>query len=200
MRILGRISKDPGLAIVVINHCRREQTLLRQVLSRRTRMPVEVINAGTRPKKNGVFIIPGNHDLALSHGRFAIRPRSKPTGWPNIISLFLNSLAQQWTGPVVGVILSGRGCDGTDALNSLKAVGGITMAQDLLTAEQQDMPRNAIQGGYVDFELSPEGIGDELNRIADRHRSLQEIRSSIPVGAVHSSTIVDSSPESKQSY
>jgi chemotaxis response regulator CheB len=166
VRILRTLPHNSGLAIVIVNHCSWEQTPLQQILSGNTRMPVEIIGAGMRPLKDTVFIIPGNHDLMLSNGCFQISARSNPRGWPNVITRFLNSLAQEWAGPVVGVILSGMGYDGTAALQSVKAVGGINVAQSLLTAKRKDMPRSAIDTGYVDFVLSPEEIGDALNKLS----------------------------------
>ena len=48
----------------------------------------------------------------------------------------------------------------------IKEVGGITIAQKLETAGQPDMPESAIASGWVDFVLSPEGIAQEIIRIA----------------------------------
>jgi chemotaxis response regulator CheB len=40
------------------------------------------------------------------------------------------------------------------------------MAQKLDTAAQPDMPESAIASGCIDFVLSPEGIAQEIMRIA----------------------------------
>jgi two-component system, chemotaxis family, protein-glutamate methylesterase/glutaminase len=45
-------------------------------------------------------------------------------------------------------------------------VGGTTIAQKLETAGQPDMPESAIASGCIDFVLSPEGIAQEIIRIA----------------------------------
>ena len=138
-------------------------------------MPVHVIRAGM-PVSPGVFIIPGDHDLTLSNGVFEIQSRSKYLGWPNVITLFLNSVAREWHGTAVAVILSGMDRDGTAALREFRAQGGITIAQQLTTAARPDMPSNAIAGGWVDLILSPEAIGDELNRIAQADLRKEEKR------------------------
>ena len=49
---------------------------------------------------------------------------------------------------------------------TIKAAGSITFAQKIDTAEQQSMPRQAVETGFVDFELTPIEIGRELARIA----------------------------------
>ena len=45
-------------------------------------------------------------------------------------------------------------------------MGGITVAQKLDTAVEPDMPESAIESGCIDFVLSPEGIAQEIVRIA----------------------------------
>ncbi|MEO8659491.1 MAG: chemotaxis protein CheB [Bryobacteraceae bacterium] len=77
----------------------------------------------------------------------------------------MNSLAENWIGPRAAVILSGVDSDGAAALRAIKAAGGITFAQKRETAIHPDMPQSALDTGFVDFELSPEGIANELARI-----------------------------------
>src|ERR1035437_2131538 len=40
-------------------------------------------------------------------GTFRLSPISKPKGWPDVITVFLRSLAQNWDGKLVAVIVSG---------------------------------------------------------------------------------------------
>jgi len=80
--------------------------------------------------------------------------------------VFLRSLAQNWTGKIIAIIVSGYDGDGAAALRSIKEAGGITIAQKLETASQPDMPESAIETGFIDFILSPEDIATEIVRIA----------------------------------
>jgi len=79
---------------------------------------------------------------------------------------FLHSLTRHWDGKLIAVIVSGYDGDGAAALCGIKEVGGITIAQKLDTAGQPDMPESAIASGCIDFVLSPEGIAQEIIRIA----------------------------------
>jgi len=83
-----------------------------------------------------------------------------------VITRFLCSLAQNWDGKLVAVIVSGLDADGSEALRSIKEVGGITIAQTPDTAEWSDMPENAIRTGHIDFVLSVEGIAQKIAEIA----------------------------------
>ena len=129
-------------------------------------MPVDLITEGMVIRPNHVFIIPANHDLHVLHGKFRLKPISKPWGWPDVISIFLCSLARHWRGKLIAVIVSGFDGDGTDALSQIKAAGGITIAQTLDTAQQPAMPETAIDSGWIDYVLSPENIARKIIEIA----------------------------------
>lgn len=83
-----------------------------------------------------------------------------------MITQFLRSLAQNWDGKLVAVIVSGLDADGAEALGSIKEAGGITMAQTPDTAEWSDMPESAIKTGHIDLVLSLEDIAQKIVRIA----------------------------------
>ena len=166
IRLLTHLPADMGVAIVIVNHVTMMPTRLHEVLPRYTQMPVELITERLCIQPNHVFIIPANRDLHVLHGEFRLKPISKPRGWPDVITVFLRSLAQHWDGKLVAVIVSGLDGDGAAALSSIKQVGGITIAQSPETALKPDMPESAIESGYIDFVFSPEEIAQELVRIA----------------------------------
>ena len=164
-RLLRNLPGDMGVAIIIVNHLRTVSTLLHELLPRHTPMPVELISDDLRIRPNHVFIIPAQRDLHVFDGQFQLKPISKPRGWPDVITVFLRSLTQNWDGKLIAVIVSGYDGDGAAALRGIKEVGGVTIAQKLDTAAQPDMPESAIASGYVDFVLSPEDIAKEIQRI-----------------------------------
>jgi chemotaxis response regulator CheB len=155
-----------GAAIVIVNHLRTVATLLHEILPRYTEMPVELITESLLIRPNRVFIIPEKRDLHVLDGEFRLKPISKPRGWPDVITVFLRSLTQHWSGKLIAVIVSGYDGDGAAALCGIKEVGGITIAQKLDTAKQPDMPESAIASGCIDFVLSPEDIAQKIAQIA----------------------------------
>jgi two-component system CheB/CheR fusion protein len=164
--VIREIPPDAGLAVIIVNHVRRSQTQLPQILARDTSMPVQMITSGMKLERNHVYINPPNHDVTLRDGAFQLSPLSKKHGWPIVITIFLESLARSWKGRAMAAILSGLDSDGVDALRSIKAAGGITFAQKIETAEHPSMPQGALESGCVDFELTPVEIGREMGRIA----------------------------------
>ncbi len=166
IRLLKHLPPDMGVAVVIVNHITTMPTQLHEVLPRFTSMPVDLITENLRIAPNRVFIIPADRDLHVEGEFFRLKPISKPRGWPDVITVFLRSLARHWDGKLIAVIVSGYDGDGSDALCEIKKVGGITIAQKLSTAKQPDMPESAIASGCIDFVLSPEEIGKEIVRIA----------------------------------
>jgi len=167
IRLLKHLPSDMGVAIVIVNHLRTVATMLHEILPQYTQMPVELITEKLDIQPNHVFIIPSKRDLHVLDGEFRLKPISKPWGWPDVITVFMHSLAENWDGKLIAVIVSGYDGDGADALKSIKEAGGITIAQKPDTASQPDMPESAIASGYIDFVLSPEDIASKIIQIVD---------------------------------
>ncbi|WP_426688830.1 chemotaxis protein CheB [Rhodanobacter ginsengiterrae] len=170
IRLLKHLPNDMGVAVVIVNHARKFASRLHEILPGFTTMPVELIVDSLRIAPDRVFIIPAQRDLHVFHGEFRLEPISKPRGWPDVITVFLRSVAEHWDGKLIAVILSGYDGDGAEALRAIKEVGGTTIAQRLDTAQQPDMPESAIASGFVDFVLSPEDIAKAIVQIAHAER------------------------------
>lgn len=169
-RLLKNLPSDLGIAIVFVNHLRTVATMLHEILPSSTVMPVKLIREKLDIVPNHVFIIPEKRDLHVLNGEFRLKPISKPWGWPDVITVFMRSLTQNWDGKLIAVIVSGYDGDGAEALCGIKEVGGITIAQKPETAAHPDMPESAIASGCIDFILSPENIAKEIARIARKEK------------------------------
>jgi len=165
IRLLTHLPEDTGAAFVIVNHLRTVATMLHEILPHYTKMTVELITERLDIEANHVYIIPEKRDLHVLDGEFRLKPISKPRGWPDVITVFMLSLTENWDGKLIAVIVSGYDGDGADAMSSIKATGGITIAQKPDTAGQPDMPESAIASGYIDFILSPEDIAKKIVHI-----------------------------------
>jgi two-component system, chemotaxis family, protein-glutamate methylesterase/glutaminase len=175
LAIFSKLNPKTGMAFVVIHHVHSVHTLLPHILARCTTMPVHLACEGLIIEANHVYVLPSGTELTLSDGTFVLHPRSKVTGWTNVITVFLNSLSRSChTG--IAVILSGFDKDGAAALKTFKEVGGTTIVQAPLTAEEPGMPLAAIETGYVDYVLVPEKIAPQLEEIAERFKRSQTSR------------------------
>ncbi|MGA3239272.1 MAG: chemotaxis protein CheB [Bryobacteraceae bacterium] len=166
IELVRHLPADLGVAIVIINHLRMIATLLHETLPRYTKMPIEAITEKLILQPNRVFILQAERDLHVLDGEFRLKTISKPKGWPDVITVFLRSLAKNWDGQLIAVILSGYDGDGAAGLRAVKDVGGVTMAQSVESSGQPDMPLSAISSGCVDFILPIQNIAEEIGRIA----------------------------------
>ena len=64
-----------------------------------------------------------------------------------------------------GVILTGMGKDGAAGMVHMKQCGAHTFAQDKHSCAVFGMPAKAIKTGCVDHVLTPQEIGEEINRM-----------------------------------
>ncbi|HEU5413450.1 MAG TPA: chemotaxis protein CheB [Candidatus Angelobacter sp.] len=160
------LPSDTGMAFVVIQHLEpSHQSLLTEIISKTTRMPVEEVKTSNKIQPNCVYVIPPNTLMAIKRGVFKLTKRSGEPGEHLSVNFFMHSLAEERREAAIGIVLSGTGTDGTLGMEEIKAQGGITLAQDPASAKYQSMPRSAIDSGCVDFIVSPQGMANELRRI-----------------------------------
>lgn len=180
-QLLQHLPVDTGMAFVLVQHLDpAHESMLTQLLSRATSMQVQEVTNNLPVEPNHVYVIPPNRCLEILRGGLKLRSRSEQTrGAQHSIDSFLESLAQDRREQAIGVVLSGTASDGTLGLEAIKSEGGITFAQNE-TAKFDSMPRNAIAAGCVDFVLSPEGIANELSRIA-QHPLVASFSTSSPM-------------------
>ena len=164
--LLKALPANSGMAFVVVQHLDpHHQSLLRELLSRATKMSVTQVESGIAPEPNHVYVIPPDRDVTLNSG--ALRLLSRDQADKHMpIDRFLMSLAEDQAGGAIGIILSGTGSDGTVGLGAIKAEGGIAFAQDPKSASYPGMPESAIAAGCVDFVLPPAGMARELLQLA----------------------------------
>ena len=167
-KLLRTLPAYTGMGFVLVQHLApSRESMLAEILSRATTMPVMEVRDEPRVEPNSVYVLPPDREMIIAGGSLQLRPRIKDRALSRPIDEFFRSLASDQRQKAIGVILSGTGSDGTLGLEEIKAEGGITFAQDE-SAQHDGMPHSAIGSGCVDFVLSPEAIADEIARIA-RH-------------------------------
>ncbi|CAM4232265.1 CheR family methyltransferase [Gillisia limnaea] len=187
------IPEKSGIAYVLVQHLDPNHTsLLPEILQKVTKIKVLEITDDIDVEPDNIYILPSNKMLLANDGILKLEPRPKPEkGKNNLpIDLFFNSLANVHQSHSIGVILSGSGSDGTEGFKAIKNKNGTTFAQDEASAEWNDMPRNAVEAGVVDFVLPPEKIpakivdligarnedkGEEQDNSEDNPKAIKEI-------------------------
>jgi two-component system CheB/CheR fusion protein len=162
--LLIHMPSDCGLALVVIVHTDpHAPSMLPELLSRHTRMPVLEAASGQRLEASRVYVAPPGRDVRIEKGVLALEPsKDRERGLRLPIDIFFRSLAQDQGPRAVGVVLSGTGADGTLGCGVIRAEGGLVLAQDPSSAEFGGMPGSAIAAGVVDLALATSEMPERL--------------------------------------
>ncbi len=156
---------DSGLAFVVIQHLSPDyKSLMVELLSKTTAMPVRRIEDGMPVEPNTVYLIPPKHNVTVFHQKLMLAEQDHGRGLNLPIDLFLCSLAEDLGERAVGIVLSGTGSDGTRGIRAIKEAGGLAIVQDPGTAKFDGMPSSVIATGLADYILPPEQIPGQLIR------------------------------------
>jgi two-component system CheB/CheR fusion protein len=154
---------DSGIAFVLIPHLDpTHASLMVELLTRHTSMPVVEATEGMAVEANCVYIIPPNKNMTIASGVLRLTGPVERGTWQTSIDSFLRSLADDQMEKAICIILSGTGSHGTLGLKAIKAAGGISLVQDPATADYPGMPESAIATGLVDHVLPVEQMPEAL--------------------------------------
>ncbi|HEY3309261.1 MAG TPA: CheB methylesterase domain-containing protein [Desulfuromonadaceae bacterium] len=129
-------------------------------------MPVALAVNGEYLRAGHVYIAPGGYHLMLEGNHRIVMVEGERVNFVQpSVDLAMKSISRPLKGKIVGVVLTGMGKDGAEGIQHIKAIGGITMAQDQDSCAIFGMPKAAAETGVVDFVLSPEKMGKKLASI-----------------------------------
>ncbi|RUT02534.1 hypothetical protein DSM106972_060120 [Dulcicalothrix desertica PCC 7102] len=168
-QLLQHLPTNTGMGFVLVQHLSPDhKSLLREILSRATEMPVHEVVDNTTVEPNQLYVIPPGKQMVISEGVLKLMPREKIRGLAMTVDTFFFSLASDRGNKALAIVLSGGDSDGALGAKAIKAAGGITFAQCEDTAQVSSMPNTAVATGHVDFILTPSEIAAELAKIS-RH-------------------------------
>ncbi|MBD2145500.1 chemotaxis protein CheB [Sphaerospermopsis sp. FACHB-1194] len=166
-QLLSHLPTDTGMGFVLVQHLNPQQkSMLTEILSRTTQIPVTEVQEGMTVEPNHIYVIPPGATMTINQGVLKLQPREKTYQQPMTVDSFFFSLAEYLKNKAIGVILSGGDGDGTRGLERIKAEGGITFAQCEESAKVSTMPNTAVASGYVDFILTPQQIAEKLANLS----------------------------------
>ncbi|GAB1370073.1 chemotaxis protein CheB [Candidatus Kapaibacterium sp.] len=159
------IKPDSGLAYVVVQHLSPDyKSLMVELLSKHTLLPIYRAEDGMYIAKNSIYLIPPKKNLTIFHRKLYLTDQIQNLGLNLPIDVFFRSLAEDLGEKSIGIVLSGTGSDGTLGIRAIKGAGGMVMVQDEETAKFDGMPKSAISTGLVDYILPPEMMGEQLSK------------------------------------
>ena len=159
-KFFEKMPPQSGLAFVVVLHLpANRRSLLPEILSRWTTMPIVEAADECQVEPDTVYVPPSGSIVTFVDGKLRLhQPTQDEPHEPIPISVFFDSLAQALKEDAIGIVLSGTGSDGALGLKAIKTWGGMTLAQgaDGSAPLHGGMPDSAIATGAVDIIASAE--------------------------------------------
>jgi len=171
---------EASAAYIVTQHVApQHRSMLTEIIGRETHLPVMEVADKLIPAANTIYITPPNNDLIVEDGFLRLTEPSKQIAAPKpSVNTFFKSLSAAKGKDAIGIILSGTGSDGAIGMTAIHKAGGITIAQDYMTAKYSSMPVAAVDTGDVDLVMSPEEMAAQFSKIVAVPRDLDALRSS----------------------
>lgn len=150
-------------AFVVVQHLSSKyKSFMPELLVKYTNMKVLVAKQGLQVNPKTVYLCPPNHYITINNqGRIHLETyhESQVVNYP--IDAFLTSISLYAKKKAIGVILSGKGTDGTKGLNDIHERNGLCIVQNE-TAKYMDMPESAIKSGVGDYIINPSVMPEHI--------------------------------------
>lgn len=166
--LLGPLPHDFPWPIVIAQHMPGSFTgPLAQRLDRACALQVSEVTAPVPMVPGRVYIGRGDADLIVSHRGgvpmlLSAPPRAGYPWHPSADRLVESAAAQLGPEKLVGVLMTGMGTDGADALARVRAQGGHVIAQDEASSVVWGMPGALVALDGADAVLPLDGIADRL--------------------------------------
>lgn len=143
--VLGALAAPCDAAVVIVQHVDAAfAPHLATWLNVHSRNPVRLAQTNERPAPGAVYLADARAHLALAPGgHFHYTDQPPGLACQPSVDVFLNSVAQVWRSPALGIILTGMGRDGAQGLLAMRTAGCLTIAQDEATSALYGMPKAA---------------------------------------------------------
>jgi two-component system, chemotaxis family, protein-glutamate methylesterase/glutaminase len=162
--VLSQLPPDFPGSILVVQHMPEGFTeMFARRLDECSSLRIKEAQSGDVLQPGRVLICPGSRHLKVKRlplGEVAVLSDDpRVNGHRPSADVLFNSVAEQFGPRGIGVIMTGMGDDGANGLGSIKAAGGMTIAQSEQSCVVFGMPKAAIERGHamrvVDLDALP---------------------------------------------
>jgi len=169
--VFSQIPADFPGTILVVQHMPENFTeMFARRLDETCALRVKEAQSGDLLLRGRVLVCPGSRHLKAKRmplGNVALlsdEPRIR--GHRPSADVLFRSVAEEFGPQTVGVIMTGMGDDGAEGLGSVKASGGMTIAQSEQSCVVFGMPKAAIERGYATRIVDLESMASTLMTLA----------------------------------
>jgi two-component system chemotaxis response regulator CheB len=155
----------PASVFVVVHRSPNAPDILPELLSERGRLPARHPLHEERVVNGTIYVAPPDNQLVVREGSIQVVRGPKENGHRPAVDALFRSAAAAYGSRVIGVVLSGYRDCGTAGMMSVKARGGVAVAQAPEAASVPEMPRSVIEKVAVDHIVHPRELASLLVRL-----------------------------------
>lgn len=169
-KVIPKISGKFSIPMFIVQHMPPKFTKsLAERLNGLSEVEVKEAEDNEVVKGGVVYIAPGGLHMTVEKAstgsnRISISEYPSDTLHRPSVDVMINSVINVYGKHVLGVIMTGMGRDGADAIKELKIKGGYSIAQDEESCVVYGMPKAVVDSGNADSILSLEKIANEINK------------------------------------
>ena len=171
--VLSKIPKDFAAPVLIVQHV-ATGFLAGMVgwLSETSGIPISIASAGEMVLPGHAYFAPDGFHMGIEHGGILLLEKgAREHGARPSVSYLFRSVAKVYGRNAVGILLTGMGSDGADAMKLLKEKGAVTIVQDKESSVVYGMPASAVELGAVLYVLSPKQIPAALMDLTKKHKT-----------------------------
>lgn len=162
--VLKEFPADFPVAIVVVQHIDAQFVHgLTNWLNKQISLSIKLSEEGDSLKAGTVYLAGSDKHLLINESGI-LHYQDEPVHYahkPSVNVLF-ESIALNWKGHAVGVLLTGMGKDGARGLLSMRKQGFYTITQNQESCAVYGMPKTAVELGAAQLVLPLNEIGSEI--------------------------------------
>ncbi|GAA1555645.1 chemotaxis protein CheB [Actinomadura kijaniata] len=158
-KLLARLPRDlPATILGVVHLPATANSVLPQVVTRRSEVPAEFARDGVEPRPGRLYLAPPDRHLLLVEDRLRLSTGPRQNGLRPAADPLFFSAALARGRRLIGVVLSGMLDDGAAGCAAVQEHGGLVAVQDPAEADYDGMPSAALASTTDAFLGNLEGI------------------------------------------
>jgi two-component system chemotaxis response regulator CheB len=168
--LVPQLSNEYGAAYVIIQHLPEGFSgPMAQDLNALTSLEVRETSDGDQVQSGHVLVARSGFHCVIEHGgRIRLAKTAPMWGVRPAADVTMASAVPVYGSRLVGVVLTGMGCDGTEGLRMIKQAGGATIAEHESSCVIYGMPRSVVEAGVVDATAPIDRVGAAIDKACAR--------------------------------
>lgn len=169
-RVLSQIPADCTMPILLVQHMPPNFTKsFAERLNLLCDINVQEAQDGDVLRPGTAFLGPGAMQMQIKQkagtSQITLRPKQPGEIYSPSVDITFRSIAEQFSGHVLAVVLTGMGADGKDGAVKLRQCGAEIWAQDEASSTIYGMPKAIAEAGLADHIYSLDEIANQFKKL-----------------------------------